>query len=173
MPKPLTLLTWVPQSGDGEREARKLHGIASDYCTLEQPGKLTTDQLSRHAVLIIVGHRQEFTSSLYESLKGLLSHASCGWLTLAMCSSAVAEYHGPLRDNELWSPAQRLANELRIKVSGTRRELGFDEVGRGYAFALAGGEILMRSDPLDSPGLWQDCVEQDDVEMITEGLANL
>jgi hypothetical protein len=167
------LITWIPNSKDGEREARNLNGVFRNYSVLQRPDKLTAETLSDYLSLIVVGHRGEFSSSILDSLSALLRPSHCHWLVLAMCSSAEAAYQGPLQDNELWTPAQRLSNELRIRVSGTKRALLFDEVGKGYAFALAIGEILIRSDPPNSPELWKDCEPQSEIDEITDGLSRL
>lgn len=166
------IITWVPNSKDGQREATKLNTIYKDYSFLLEPSKLTSDMLSNFMSFIVVGHRGEFNDDLYSQLKSLIKDSHCNWLVLANCHSAEARYEGPLGDNELLSPAQSIANDCKIKVSGTTRLLTFDEVGKGYAFALVIGEVLIRSNPYGKE-LWIDLEPQSDIEELTEMMGRL
>lgn len=169
-----TLITWIPGSADGRREARRLHDRFRRYSAIRMPERLTRAEIGDYMLLIVVGHREEFAiGDVQESLVRLLDGSGCHWVVLANCSSGLAAYLGPLEHNELWSPAQRLANRLKIKVSGTSRALTFDEVGMGYAFALAVGEVLIRSNPIGAPGLWRDYEPQEPIDEITEGIGRL
>jgi len=175
MPKPTqhAVITWIPNSGDGMREARRLNARFRNYSVLRAPDKLTTSELSEYMSLIVVGHRGEFGDATQQSLANLLHGSDCHWVVLANCSSGVATSVGALGDNELWSPAQRLANALRIKVSGTARALTFDEVGLGLAFALTLGEVLIRSNPPSAAHLWRDYEAQSEVDEVAEGISHL
>lgn len=168
------LITWIPSSIDGMREAKKLHKSFERYSVIKDPGKLTKGDLGKYLSVIIVGHRGEFTANdnkYLESLYALAIGSNCNWIVLANCESGIAARGRPLEVNELWSPGQRLANALKIKVSGTKRPLTFDEVGKGLAFAVVGG-ILIRSNPLGSD-LWNDFGPQSEMEQVIEGLSNL
>jgi len=169
------LITWIPNSSDGMREAKKLNKLFDKYSVIKDPGKLSKADLGNYMSVIIIGHRGEFTANhnyYLESLAALATGSGCGWIVLANCSSAVAAKSRTLEVNELWAPGQKLANRLKIKVSATKRDLGFDEVGKGLAFALTLGEVLTRSNPPGSE-LWHDFGPQTALEEITEGLSNI
>ncbi|WP_295973024.1 hypothetical protein [uncultured Xanthomonas sp.] len=170
-----TLITWIPDSAnDGEREAKRLNARFSAYSNVIDGRKLTSSALDGYMSLIVVGHRSELLKSgVLGSLTTLVRGSQCPWVVLANCASGTATQQGTLGDNELWEPAQKLANDLKIRVSGTTRALTFDEVGQGTAFALARGEVLIRSNPPGTSGLWKDFHPQDGIEQITQGLRNL
>lgn len=170
-----TLITWIPESREGKREATNLNKITQNYSVLIAPDSLNSEILGNYMSLIVVGHKGEFTEEPYKSLVQLVKNSQCKWVVLANCESGIAEYRGTLQNNELWPLAQKLANELNIKVSGTTRMLTFDEVGKGYAFALTLNEILIRSNPLNNngPSLWKDFQRQSGIEEITDGLERL
>ena len=167
------LITWIPFSNDGSREARKLNALYQNYSDIISLDMLTTSKLSDYLSLIVVGHRGEFSHNYYESLMKIVRGSQCTWVVLANCNSGKAKHSGPLGDNELISPAQKLSNSLGIEVSGTVRQLTFDEVGEGLAFALAVGEILIRSNPPGNFQLWRDYVPQSDIEEATEMFSKL
>lgn len=166
-----TVITWIPGSTDGIREAKRLHTRFKDNSQLCDPSKLTQETLSRHMYLIVVGHRSELSESGKSQLAQLFSGINGPVLVLALCESAQARYQGPLRDNELSSPAQQLANRLKVEVKGTSRPLTFDEVGQGHAFALALGEVLIPNNVTSS--LWVSCRAQTGLEEITSQISNL
>lgn len=162
------LITWIPESVDGQREARRLHARYRDYSVLRTPTKLAgADYMS----VIVVGHRSEFTTQMQEAFVQLLQGST--WVVLALCDSGLAKFKGTLGDNEFWSPAQKLANRMRIRVSSTIRPLTFDEVGMGHAFTLSLGEILIRINPPSSHALWRDCEPQSGVDELSEGISRL
>jgi hypothetical protein len=173
------LITWIPNSVDGKREAQRLHKLYSSYATIEQPERLT--RLHDYTSLIVVGHRSEFQQQgVRSSLRQLFGDEQsvahgCGWLVLAICRGAVGNYHGALAEgNECLAPARAFAEWAKIKVSGTMRELTFDEVGRGTAFTLVHGELLIRADPPGSPGLWRDFEPgAASVDELAEGISRL
>lgn len=170
-----SLITWVPNSIDGKREAKKLNNRFHMYSVIKAPESLNKMDVDCHSCMIVVGHRGEFTANnnqLFNSLNHLVSMSSCRWIILANCDSGVNYRSGTLTNNELWSPAQRLANMSKKLVSGTKRPLTFDEVGKGLAFALVNKEMLIRSNPKGSD-LWVDFSPISDVDLITEGLMNL
>lgn len=176
MPRHTThsLITWVPGSEDGRREARRLQRLFSAYSDIRAPGKISPGELGYYMNLIVVGHRSEISQQLMvESLVRLVGGSGCPWLILANCHSGVAHREGTLGNNELLDPAQALANRLRIRVSGTGRVLTFDEVGRGTAFALALGEILIRSNPPGGGELWRDFEPQSGLDQLTTMFQNL
>ncbi|WP_293938141.1 hypothetical protein [Iodobacter sp.] len=168
------LITWIPGSEDGRREARNLNRKFNNYSVLKAPDKLRPGEGSEYMSLIVVGHRGEFKKDLFSSLVTYLSIARVSWVVLAMCNSSQKNYFGVLSEhNEQHSPAQELANKLNIKVSGTKRDLLFHEVGQGQAFALTLGEILIRSNPNSGEDLWFDCEKQSDIDELTEALSSL
>lgn len=168
------LITWIPGSEDGRREARNLNRKFQNNSVLKAPDKLAPGEASKYMSIIVVGHRGEFGSDLFASLVTYLSLSRVGWVVLAMCNSSSKKYFGPLSEhNEQHSPAQALANKLGVKVSGTKRDLLFHEVGQGLAFALTLGEILIRSNPNSGEDLWFDCEKQNAVEELTDAFASL
>jgi hypothetical protein len=168
------LITWIPNSVDGKREATRLHGLHRNYSVLMAPGSIGKSDPGDYMSTIVVGHREELIEfRIFQSLVDLLSGSGCTWLVLAACHGGETKKFGPLGDNELISPAQALSNRLRIKVSGTTRALTFDEVGKGYAFALTLKEILIRSNPVYDNTLWKDHDPQSDLEAITKALEKL
>lgn len=169
-----TLLTWIPDSADGEREVRKLHARYAGYATLINAASITSADLNQHSLFVVVGHRSEIVQTpTFRSLEVLVKNSQCQWVVLANCSTGVATNYGTFGENELSSPGQILANRLRIRVTGTSRPLTFDEVGMGLAFGLAHGELLIRVDPPQGPGLWIDFEPQDAVSEIDEAIRNL
>jgi hypothetical protein len=169
-----TLLTWIPDSADGEREVRKLHARYAGYSTLVNSAQVTAADLDKHSLFVVVGHRSEITqTNTFHSLAELVRQSTCQWVVLANCSTGVATRQETLGDNELSSPGQILANRLRIRVSGTSRPLTFDEVGMGLAFTLVHGEFLIRANPPDGSKLWIDFEPQDAVMEIDEAIRNL
>lgn len=166
------IITWVPNSDDGQREAKNLNKLYKNYSVICEPGKLTSDMLSNYLSFIVVGHRGEFSTALYDQLATLIKGSHCNWLVLANCNSGEVYFEAPLGNNELNAPAQKMANECKIKVSGTSGLLTFDEVGKGYAFALAIGEVLIRSNPYGRD-LWIDFEPQSEIEEITEMLGRM
>lgn len=167
------LITWIPQSTDGKREAINLNNLYRDYSVLIDLNKLTTSEVSKYMSLIVVGHHSEFLNETLENLVKVVQGSDCTWIVLAMCDSGTTKYYGTLENNELWSKAQKLSNRLKIKVSGTMRPLTFDEVGKGLAFALTLTEILIRSNPAMDSQLWKDFEPQNDVDEIIEGFKNI
>ncbi|WP_148212658.1 hypothetical protein [Hahella chejuensis] len=130
--------------------------------------------------IILVGHRSELLHQpIIHSLLSVFSGeqnlarvgaGGCNWLVLAVCDGGVGKFHGALQSkNEILSPARQLADRLNIKVSSTVRPLLFDEVGQGKAFALAQGEILIRSNPDHNP-LWYDFEPN---KVLVDELANM
>ena len=169
-----TLITWVPGSGDGMREARRLHARFRNYSVLKAPDRLSGSFMDDFMSVIVVVHRSEMTrKDVIESALRLFSQTQCSWIVLAICSGGQASRSGSLGSNELWSPAQYLANRLNKKVSSTTRTLTFDEVGQGLAFALTLGEVLIRSNYSGGGNLWVDYTRQSGLDEITEGLSNL
>lgn len=167
-----TLITWVPQSIDGKREATRLHQRYRKYSVLRKPENLGS--ASDFMSLIVVGHRQELMQpDVFQSLISHLTTYRASWVVLAACDSGTKEYLGTLQNNDWLSPAQRVANELDVKVSGTTRPLLFVEVGESYAFALVLGEILLRKNPHYDDTLWKDYVKQESVEELTEMFGSL
>ncbi|SEN42406.1 hypothetical protein SAMN02800694_3446 [Luteibacter sp. UNCMF331Sha3.1] len=171
-----TAIAWIKGSTDGEREARNLAKLYPKNAKLVgDTSALTEDHFRAYASVIVVGHRSELKSQkIVDSVLNPRAARSKCWIVLACCETAKAEgTKGTLEDRELWDPADKLAHDLKLRVSGTTRDLTFDEVGKGYAFALALGEWLIRSNPSDRPGLWKDIDPGDDVDFITRGLQNL
>jgi len=171
-----TAIAWIKGSTDGEREARSLSKLYSKNAKLiGDTSALTADHFTKYASVIVVGHRSELRDQriIDDVLKPRAKASKC-WIVLACCETAKVETSkDTLGDNELWTPAEKLAQELGLRVSGTTKELTFDEVGKGLAFALALGEWLIRSNPSTRPGLWKDIDPVDDVDFITKGLQNL
>ncbi|MCX2778862.1 hypothetical protein [Microbulbifer thermotolerans] len=158
------LITWIPNSIDGAREATKLYRLYKNYAELRPPERL--GDMGEFMSVILVGHRSELLCDyiiqsmlkVFSGKQNLSRTGACGcnWLVLAICEGGVGKYHGALSDNnEILSPARRLADLLKIKVSSTVRPLLFDEVGQGKAFTLACGGLLIRSNPDHNP-LWYD-----------------
>lgn len=168
------LITWIPGSEDGRREAKNLNKKFNLHSAIKAPERLEAGEAENYMVLIVVGHREEFTKYLFDSLVTYLSLSRASWVVLAMCNSARKKYFGTLCDgNEQHSPAQLLANRLNIKVTGTNRDLLFHEVGQGHAFTLALGEVLIPTNTLIEDKLWHVCTKQDEIEELTDAFASL
>lgn len=162
------LITWIPDSQDGYREACRLYSLHRENTVMKPPTKLVAGELGDYMSTIVVGHREELLRpQIFQSLIQLLAGSGCTWLVLAACHSGEKKYFGPLGDNELMAPAQYLANRLKIKVSGTTRPLLFEEVGQGRAFAITLGEVLIRSNPNYDNTLWKDYMPQNNVDELT------
>jgi hypothetical protein len=169
-----TLITWPQGSADGEREGKRLQALcpeASNWVDGASLGALTSKDFS---LLIVVGHRDEIKG--LDTLKALtqcINSLGIRFVAMANCESALAESGGTLSDkNELWSPAQRLANDTGAAVLATVRELLFDEVGKGSVFAISSTHGLMPIDPSDAP-LWKEFRKQDPVDQVATGVGNL
>lgn len=164
-----TLITWPPGSADGEREANRLHALYADVSDAIAGSHLPADNPGTYSTLIVVGHRSEIQA--IDTLKSLargVKSLGISRVVMANCNSAVRTDGPPLGDNELWSPAQRLANASRAVVAATTRELGFAEVGESLAFARDAEHGIA---PVGD--LWRQVDPQSDIDEITEGLGNL
>jgi hypothetical protein len=168
-----TVITWPAGSVDGEREARRLQQLYASVSTC-----LAGDELGRapkgYSLLIVVGHRDEIQG--VETLKALgacVKNLGIKLLVMANCNSADRASGGTLSDcNELWSPAQRLADDTGAEVAATTRELLFSEVGEGTAFKGDATHGIVPANP-GGDALWKVAKPKDGVEQITEGIKNL
>jgi hypothetical protein len=169
-----TLITWPPGSVDGKREAERLHAIYPAASKAVDGAVLGNETSKDFSLLVVVGHRSEIKA--VETLKSLatcINSLGIRYVALANCESAVAKTGGTLSDtNELWAPAQRLANDTGAAVLGTTRDLSFDEVGQGKAF---GGTQDRGFTPINPTGetLWKEFRKQEPVDEITEGVSHL
>lgn len=169
-----TLITWPHGSTDGEREGKRLQALypgVSLWADGASLGGVTSKDIS---LLVVVGHRDEIKGlDTLKALSQCVTHLGVHYVTMANCESAVAKSGGTLSDqNELWSPAQRLANDTGAAVLATTRDLLFDEVGKGLAFAGSSSHGLSPINP-SGQTLWKEFRKQDPVDEITTGVGNL
>jgi hypothetical protein len=169
-----TLITWPSGSADGEREAKRLQALypsVSNWVDGSALGNVTSKEFS---LLIVVGHRDEIKAlQTLEALAHHITRLGVPRVVMANCESAVTQSGGTLSDtNEMWSPAQRLANKTGARVKATNRDLLFDEVGKSTAFAGGGTDGISPINPSGSD-LWKEFAKQDGVDEITTGIGNL
>jgi hypothetical protein len=169
-----TLITWPPGSVDGKREAGRLHALYPAVSKAVDGSVLGSETSKDFSLLVVVGHRAEIKSvEVLKSLAQCINLLGIRYVVMANCESAVAKTGGTLSDtNELWAPAQRVANDTGAAVLATTRDLLFDEVGQGKAFAGSADRGLT---PVNPPGatLWKEFRKQDPVDEITEGVSHL
>jgi hypothetical protein len=168
------LITWPIGSADGAREAKRLqalHSTASDCVDGGDLGKVTP---KAYATLIVVGHRSEIaTLTVLENLAVCVSKLGVAYLVLANCSSGTAKTEGALSDfNELWSPAQRLANATGVPVAATTRVLTFDEVGKGTKFGVHRDWGVVPADEKNGT-LWTVFTKQKPIDELISGIQGL
>jgi hypothetical protein len=169
-----TLITWPHGSTDGEREAKRLQALypaVSEWVDGSALGNVTSKEFS---LLIVVGHRDEIKGvEILKSLAQCVTRLGIQRVVMANCESAVTKSGGTLSgENELWAPAQRLANDTNARVLATKRDLLFDEVGKGTAFARGELDGISPINPSGSD-LWKEFAKQDGVDEITTGIGNL
>ncbi len=170
-----TLITWPHGSADGEREARKLHKLYEPVSHCVDGAALGGETSKDFGMLIVVGHRDEIEAKdTLKALAGCVTSLGIHFVILANCHSGATKTGGTLSDhNELWSPAQRLANATGAAVLATTRVLTFDEVGQGYGFT-GDDHGITGINPSNNPSpLWREYRKQDDVDEITQGIGNL
>ena len=94
-------------------------------------------------------------------------------VVMANCNSGQYKSGAALSDgNELWEPAQRVANDTNTEVAATLCVLLFDEVGKGYGFGPSDTDGISPINP-DGKTLWKSFKKQDDVDEITDGIGRL
>lgn len=169
------LITWPPGSTDGEREGknlRELYKTTSEWVQGANLGDVTAREFS---ILIVVGHREEIEATgVLKSLAACVTKLGIKWVVMANCNSGMVRSGGSaLSDfNELWAPAQRLANDTGAKVAATKRVLTFDEVGKSQAFKSSVAHGIEPANPSGSD-LWAEFSKQDPVDEITDGLSRV
>lgn len=171
-----TLITWPSGSTDGEREAKRLQALYSTVSTwVDGSGLGGVPATAGFSLLIVVGHREEIEPTA--TLKGLgdcVKHLGIKLVVMANCNSGQTKSGGTLSDfNELWGPAQRVANYTGAEVAATTRVLLFDEVGKGYAFQGHDTHGITVKNPDTGAALWKVFTKQSDIDEITEGVKNL
>jgi hypothetical protein len=170
-----TLITWPPGSADGEREAKRLQALYPSRSNWVDGSDLGSVNSADFKMLIVVGHREEIQAiEVLKSLAACSAKVGAQYIIMANCNSGQTQKGGTLSDaNELWSPAQRLANETGARVAATTRELLFTEVGQGTAFQASVEHGITTKEPNTGATLWRYLSKQDPVDEITEGLSNL
>lgn len=168
---PETIITWVgSKGGDAQREATRLAALHPSHATLVPAAKVRHKSAFN---VIIVSHRSDLTPDVLRSAADGLAGV-CSWIILAACESSTLKYFGTLSDkNDLLSPAQFLANRMKIKVTGTTRPLTFDEVGKSLAFARSGLINMLVATNYGTEQPWQEIGAQSDVEELTTMLGQL
>jgi len=169
-----TLITWPPGSVDGKREAERLHALYPAVSKAVDGSVLGGETSKDFSLLVVVGHRDEIKPvDILKSLAQCINSLGIRYVAMANCESAVAKTDGTLSDtNELWAPAQRVANATGAAVLATTRDLLFDEVGQGTAFM---GHADRAPTPINPSGetLWKEFRRQEGVEEITDGISHL
>jgi hypothetical protein len=169
-----TLITWPHGSTDGEREARnlqKLYPTVSDVIDGKDLGGVTS---TAYQMLIVVGHREEIKpKATLEALGKCVKKLGAKYVVMANCESGTAEHHGTLGDNELWEPAQVVANYTDAEVAATARELLFTEVGKGTAFQSSSQHGITTKEPSPSAVLWKYFKKKDEVDDLADALSKL
>jgi hypothetical protein len=168
-----TLITWPGGSTDGEREAKALQALYPDVSHWVDGAALGNVTGTDYRMLIVVGHREEIEAlAVLNALIACVKKLGATHVVMANCNSGQTKTGGTLSDfNELWSPAQRVANDTGAAVAATTRVLLFTEVGKGTAFGEGDSGIT----PINPDGetLWKEFRKQDPVDEITEGISHL
>lgn len=168
-----TLITWPNGSTDGEREAKALQALYPTVSHWVDGSALGTVSGTDYRMLIVVGHREEIEAQpVLKALAECIKALGATHVVMANCNSGQTKTGGTLSDfNELWSPAQRVANATGAAVAATTRVLLFTEVGKGTAFGQ-GDDGITPINP-DGETLWKEFRKQSDIDEITEGMSNL
>jgi hypothetical protein len=178
-----TLITWPHGSTDGEREAKRLQALYASGSVAKDGADLGSVPSGEYPMIIIVGHRSEIKNNSYEILESLgkgLKALGARYVVLAACSSGTAKSSGEtLGDNELWEPAQVVANFSGATVAATSRGLYFTEVGESGAFGPNSDFGIGIKEPdstkqLNSEGsLWKYFTKKDEVDDLADALKRI
>lgn len=171
-----TLITWPSGSTDGEREAKRLQALYSTVSNWVDGSRLGEAPSTGFSLLIVVGHREEIEP--LDTLKGLaacIKKIGIKRVVMANCNSGQAKTGGStLSDfNELWEPAQRIANDTGAEVAATTRVLLFTEVGQGTGFKADSTDGITFKNPDSGAALWKVFKKQSDEDELAAGLKRL
>lgn len=146
------LITWLPGSKIGLREAIRLNSIFPKFSVKKVMSSISVYDIDSYMCTLVIGLENEFNLSFDEWVNKLKQKTKWMWLVLVVID--------PLNIGSGQTKSiiytKYLAKKYSIKVSGTTRSLSTNEVGNGKAFALTLGEILIRSDYEGSGALWED-----------------